>query len=147
MELGKVYMYILKRRNTPAGRLLFSEGLGLKWGSGINCALGLGFRDITKGSSMVEWEKAMNVCFQEGMFIPLFTYGSSGFCPWKLRLLPMYCYRIFLPIICTCIADETHFHVFWKWGSLLGIDTDYFRPGCGNRKVTEPHAGDTYTII
>jgi len=42
--------------------------------------VGSGFREITKGSSVVEWEKAMNVCFQEGMFIPLFTRESSGFC-------------------------------------------------------------------
>lgn len=33
---------------------------------------------------MFEWEKAMNVCFQERMFIPLFTYGSLGFCPYTV---------------------------------------------------------------
>lgn len=80
----KVYIFDSERRDTPAGRLLFWEGLGQKWGSGINCAGGSGFRDITKGSSMIEWEKAMNVCFQEGMFIPLFTYESSDFYPYTV---------------------------------------------------------------
>lgn len=94
MQLETVYVYDLERRDTPAGRLLLWEGLGLKWGSGINCAVGSGFREITKGSSMVECEKAMNVCFQEGMFIPLIYL-------WKFRLSPIYCYSIFLPFICT----------------------------------------------
>lgn len=84
MQLGKVCIYILRKGDTPAGRLLFWEGLGLKWGSGINFGVGSGFREITKGSSMVGWEKATNGCFWEGMLIPLFTYGSSGFCPYTV---------------------------------------------------------------
>lgn len=93
---------------------------------------------------MVEWEKAMNVCFQEGMFILLFTYESSDFHPYTVIAFSCHSYAHGDAGQLT----ETSFLFFFECGARsCRRDIYCLRPGGRIWEVTDPHAGRAmYTI-
>lgn len=78
--LMQVKIYNLERKDPPVGRLLVTEGLGLKEGPELIVLWVQASGKLQKDQGqLVEWGKARTVYFQEGIFIPAFTYETSSF--------------------------------------------------------------------